>query len=261
MKVIADTHVHFYPCYDPDIGLTALAGNLSDHVSDGIMAGFLAERHDCSFLAGLRDGSIEPGGGIRIEKAPDGIAVVAYPGDGRPLYLVPGRQIVTSERLEILALATDCRFKDGDPAEATIRAVKDAGGVPVLSWAPGKWFFKRGTEVRRLIESHAAGELLIGDTSLRPGVWAEPSLMKTAARKGIAVVAGSDPMPFAGEEMQMGRYATVVNGEFSEKAPVQSFRNMLLATAPEKTRIGRRCGIFEVAVRLKGNADSKKLGN
>ena len=55
MKIIADTHVHFYPCYQLGLALSTLINKLDTLVPDAIKAAFLVERSDCRFYAQLEE--------------------------------------------------------------------------------------------------------------------------------------------------------------------------------------------------------------
>ena len=55
MRLIADTHVHFYPCYNLRQALGTLRENLSSLDPDAVCMAFLAERHDCHFFRELSE--------------------------------------------------------------------------------------------------------------------------------------------------------------------------------------------------------------
>jgi hypothetical protein len=177
----------------------------------------------------------------------------------KPLYLFAGRQIACAERIEILALTVDTDIPDKLPAIDAVQAVLDEGGVPVMSWAPGKWMFKRRNVVAQILDRFQPGQLLIGDSSLRPAIWKEPLLMQTARKVGFGIVAGSDPLPFPGEERYLGTFGSILDGSFDTNRPVSSVRKML--TEPEKgfMRIGKGCSINQMIYRLIKNAAEKRL--
>lgn len=258
MKVVADTHVHLYPCYDVGRALSVLAANLrrAAPAGDAVCLGFLAERHDCAVHAALRDGRRVPADGFEVAPAPDGRAVIVRTGDDRArddVYLLPGRQVVARERVEILALATEASVPDGLPAAEAVARVLDAGAVPVLAWAPGKWFLERGKVVRALIDRFAERGLLIGDSTLRPGVWPEPRLMRLARARGCRVLAGSDPLPFPGEEAMPGTYASLLEGSFNPADALASAAS-LLREGRVVQQAGRRGTLGQVVRRLWKNA-------
>ena len=256
-RLVADGHVHLYPFYDLPRAVAALKTNLRSHGVDGTPAGFLAERHDCHLFRDLREGSLRLPG---VDFYPAGEGCLVLRGAAEPrLLLFAGRQIVTAERLEILLLTVDLPLADGLPIVQVVERAIAAGGVPVLAWAPGKWLFKRGEVVAGLLRRFAAGELLLGDTTLRPTLWGEPRLMRSARRRGFGILAGSDPLPFPGEEVILGRYATVMDGDFDVDHPLAGVRRMLSSSGGLGATVGSRGGVVETLRRLRGNARAKKM--
>ena len=250
--LVADTHVHLYPFYDVGAAMRSLVRRLAALAPGAERAGFLAERPDGDAFARLRDGQWGRGSGFEFRPLDGGTLLAADGGDpsGAGLYLFAGRQIVTAERVEVLGLAMTRPVPDGRPAAETVARVREAGGVPVLSWAPGKWLFARGRVVRALIGAAAPGGLLIGDTSLRPPLWPEPLPMRAARRRGLAVIAGSDPLPFAGEDTRPGMYATRWDGGLDPRDPLGSARRLLQGPGAPPVRVGRRSGTLEAARRV-----------
>ena len=256
MKIVADTHVHVYPCYDPCKVFSFALSRLKQLAGpDAAKAILLTERFDCHFF---RETCMDPARVTAFEISPlkDGRSILAKNSEGDALYMVAGRQIVTKERLEVLALTIDAAIPDGKPIRAVLPEIKELGGVPVLSWAPGKWFGKRGAVVRDLIDSLSPQDFILGDTTLRPTVWPEPELMRRASEKGFLVVAGSDPLPFVGEERWVGSYASSWNGAVDLENPALSLKELLWTGAV--ARIGRRGGAAATARRLFLNARAKK---
>jgi hypothetical protein len=257
MHLIIDTHVHLYPCYDLALALRCLDSNLSQLAPDAVKIALLAERHDCHVFTKLASGSIDlTGDGIQVSTSGEEGALVLNVDDGNALYLLSGRQIVTEERIEILGVAMAGHIEDGLAAADTISAVLAGNGVPILSWAPGKWFFGRGKVVDSVLAKFGPGKIIVGDTTLRPTIWPEPRLMQKAARDGIGIVAGSDPLPFAGEEVRAGTYASIVDCDFSGETPLTDVRNALLGAGREE-RVGDRSSVLTMLSRLKQNAAAK----
>lgn len=256
MKIVADTHVHVYPCYDAgEVFSSAFSGLKQVGGSEAARAILLTERFDCHFFQGLCEARVKvPTFGISALS--DGRSARVTDAGGNTLYVIAGRQIVTQERLEVLALTIDAAIPDGKPICAVLSEIKEQGGVPVLSWAPGKWFGKRGEIVRNLIDTLSPRDFILGDTTLRPTVWPEPALMRRASEKGFRIVAGSDPLPFAGEERWVGSYASLWDGAMDVEKPALSLENLLWnGTA---SRVGRRGGAAATACRLFLNAKAKK---
>jgi hypothetical protein len=86
---------------------------------------------------------------------------------------------------------------------------------------------------------------LIGDTSMRPVFWPTPKLMTYARKIGWRIVAGSDPLPFSGEEDFVGRYACKLEADWDNAKPVQTIRTSLLNPAIAIELVGRRSATFE----------------
>jgi hypothetical protein len=259
MRIIVDTHVHLYPCYDLRIAMVNLFGNLSGFGGDAQKAAFLAERYDCDYFNRIKNnGQQILGNKFKVEVAGEENALVISADDGDQLYLYAGRQIVSRERIEILALATDFVTTAEWDARKVVEHVIEKGGIPVISWAPGKWFFKRKKVVQDLIDQFNPGEILIGDTTLRPHIWKEPDLMYSASQKGFSIVAGSDPLPFEGEEKYLGCFGSLIEGEISDNEPVSSIRSILKTPGKTFNRVGRRNRTAETIMRLVGNAQSKR---
>ncbi len=256
MNIIADTHIHFYPCYDLTRALMVLRSNLAELGPDCTHLAFLAERHDCHYFQEIRDKKQEISSSpVQINDL--GEALLLQEEGYNDLFLFAGRQVITRERLEILALTMDAEIPDGLPVQEVIECINRAGAVAVLSWAPGKWFSRRGKIVAGLLTEYSARELLLGDTTLRPWCWLEPLLMKKGLTSGFSVVAGSDPLPFAGEEEMMGRYVSRWQMEFDGENPVGLIRNYLKGLEKCPERIGRRGFCAETMVRLYKNFKTK----
>ena len=235
MLLVADTHVHLYPCYDLNAALLYGFDNLQHlahtvgwaNSADVLKVLFLTERHDCEIFNGLAQGRcIHPG--FSIEPSDEGGALwVNFRQRPGRLLIVAGRQIVTQEKLELLALAMPEKIQDGSPIFQAIEEVLARGGVPVLNWSPGKWFGKRGRKVKELIKLSSKDRFLVGDIGMRPKIWGEPILFALARRSGFRLAAGSDPLPFKGEERNIGSFGVVAEAEISNQVVVTDLRRFL----------------------------------
>ncbi|MEZ4484848.1 MAG: hypothetical protein R2864_09690 [Syntrophotaleaceae bacterium] len=136
-------------------------------------------------------------------------AMLATHQGGDRLWLVAGRQAVTAEKLEVMALGTARPILAGLPLEETLRLVRDLGALPVLPWGAGKWWGRRG----RLVEGALGAQAppLLGDNGGRPWCW-RPLLLSRARRHGGAVLPGSDPLPVASDRQRNGSYGLVMKG-------------------------------------------------
>jgi hypothetical protein len=245
---MADTHVHLYPCYGLPVALRSLAANLG-RTPAGAYAAFLAERRDCRAFAALRDGAVlPPASGLAVRTLPEPGALLLIAGGGAPVHLFAGRQLVTAERIEVLALLLEDAPPEGLEAGRTIEAILAADGIPVLGWSPGKWWGARGRIARGLLARFGAS-LLLGDTALRPAGRPEPALMREARRRGGGVIAGTDPLPCPGEERLLGSYASLFTWTIDPERPVESARRMLRSASAGAAAAGSRSGWFAAARR------------
>ncbi len=255
MSLVADAHVHVYPCHDLALALQSALANLAALGSaaaerDATFAVFLAERRDCHVFEGLAAGRVVCTGWA-VAPCPEPAALRLTAAEGT-LYVFAGRQIVTRERLEVLALTTDAPLRDGRGLRETVDDVLARGALTVLPWSPGKWLLERGRVLRGLFatlprETHG-GRLLLADSTLRPRGFPAPRLIAQAYALGSSVVAGSDPLPLPGEERIVGSYASRCPGTFDASRPVASARALLARTDAEL--VGTRRSLPEVLARL-----------
>ncbi len=257
---ILDTHLHLYPCFDLTLAFNNFLDNTSVPGEQVTRVACLAERFDCNYYDSIASGDILPEG-FKLKDTQENEISLVRKEDNQSLTLLPGRQVISREKIEILALGCPEVIEDGQPTLDIIYQIIKRGHVPVLPWSPGKWFGARGELIKRLINELKAGDFLIGDTPLRPYGWPTPHLMKLARNKGFTVVAGSDPLPFSGEEKWLGAYRTVARTK-ENLAPnelLHALKNQQYDV--EWDNAGKRTHFFALLNRLRKNAASKKHPN
>ncbi len=263
VRLHLDAHAHVYPAYDVPRFLRAALDHMPRTAPTDLRALCLAERSDCAFFQALAHDEVRlPGDRWRIVAwDPDGGVKLRHLPDHRDLWIIAGRQVVSAERIEVCCLCRDAALADGRPARDLVRAILEAGGLPALDWAPGKWLFGRGRLVRRLVAEFPPAQLALVDTSLRFTGWPAPRLYARARREKRAVLAGSDPLPFAGEEDVAGSYyATLALPPLADEARlVAPLRAALAAGAPGLAFGGCRGAPPDVLRRLRQNAQTRKL--
>jgi hypothetical protein len=162
-----------------------------------------------------------------------------------PLVLIAGRQIVTAERLEVLALGTLETFVDGLPMRTVLDQVDDAGALAVLPWGFGKWMGGRGRIVRDLLNSPRASRLFVGDNGGRLSVAPEPSLFAGARQQGIPILPGTDPFPFAAQVRRPLSYGFVLAADVTGNAPAASIQQALQSRRTQPEVFGRCAGVAD----------------
>ncbi len=248
MRFKIDTHVHIYPFYQVAAALDSLIDNMD--TSDGSSrVACLTERYDCFLFDRLAaGGDAAVAAAWDAYRETDTVVRLVRRRDRGELHLCAGQQIVTAENIEVLALGMATRVVDGASATETVDAVLAAGGVPVAAWGFGKWIGARGGVVRDLLRRYEPGQIALGDTTMRPHGWATPFIMRAARRQGFRVLAGSDPLPFAGEERRAGSYHCVVDAPGA--TPANVVERLLALPADGVRTAGSRGSPVAVARRI-----------
>lgn len=252
--VLVDAHVHLYPCFNVARAFDAAAANFAaaaralkgtrSPAHAGVLC--LVETADERFLDGVRRhrlGRVWRGrkGYWEIEEGCEPEAVVVRCGNTR-LALIAGRQLVTRERLEVLALGTAARLPDGEPIDKTLTAVRDVGAAAVLPWGVGKWLGARGAVVDRILSEPQWEHVFLGDNGNRLAFGPDPARFAAARRAGRSVLPGSDPLPLPGEEQRVGAYGFAVDVELDDLRPAAALL-ALLESGTEFVAFGRRAGV------------------
>ena len=161
------------------------------------------------------------------------------------LFVIAGRQVVTRERLEVLALAFRPKIADGEPLADTVDVIRKGGGLVVLPWGVGKWLAKRGRLVADFLQNADPYGLFVGDNGGRPSFWPRPAVFDLAAQRNIRLLPGSDPLPLDGEERRAGTYGAMVDGDCSDVAPVADLKGLLLDNRTAISPFGKRQGAWQ----------------
>ena len=219
--VFADAHVHIHDCFDESRFLDAAARNFLNQARIRTSGGaafviFLTESAGAdkfgTFAKRAKNESrTNRSGGEAWDFSftDDERCLVARRSRGCELEIVAGRQIVTAERLEVLALGTLQKWKDGLPIGAVIESIREVGAIPVLPWGFGKWLGQRGRVIGSLMEEFGNGSVYLGDNGGRPRIIPDPQQFEIADQRGIRILPGSDPLPFLRNTTGPGRSASL----------------------------------------------------
>jgi hypothetical protein len=231
--LVADTHVHVYPCHDLEAALRHGARNLARLSAalggHALRALCLTEGAGQNVFRALAAGEMRPGR-ITVHATVEPTALRVETDEGA-LLVIAGRQVATTERLEVLALGTQAALPDGRSLAETVAAVQAARALAVVPWSPGKWLFARGRILDRLLDAPGLSRPLLADSSLRPRGIPEPPQFAQSRAAGFVILAGSDSLPFPGEERLVGRYAVVCHGAFDPQRPATSILALLAASS------------------------------
>ena len=244
--IFIDAHVHIYDCYDLNIFFDEALVNFQKHTfPQGINNSLdkfvliITDWAKQDWFKQLADSAEAPSQktfpGLRnwqLYKTNEEVALVAkHKTTLNEIIILAGRKIITSEDLEILAIATTSRFHDSGPMKETVQAIQAENAVPVIPWAPGKWFGKRGQVISHLIQQKkdSNAPFFLCDNGNRPYFWPQPTLFSEGKRKGIATIAGSDPLHFASECNRAGCYVFSLPGKLEKTNIGSNFKKILLS--------------------------------
>lgn len=233
--LICDTHVHIYPQFNFEEFFRSAYSNLNLLAPEAEKILCLTERSTEHYFHSVQDQSVSVPSFI-FSKSSDSAWIAVQGSAGEKLWLVSGRQIVTHERLEVLALSSSAQMPQGLSARATVEAVLLAGAVPVLPYSPGKWTFARAKVLTELVREFG-DSIFLADSALRAHALPRPRIFQNRR-----VLAGTDPWPQAGEEQRVGKFASLIEGGLDEQALTSSFKRCL-NESPAIISKGRRMSL------------------
>ena len=234
-----DGHVHLHECFEVQDVLDAAAANLATAAKrlglPGALTGcvLLAESRGVDQFGRLAEGKASSGA-WRVSPTQEPVSLVAHRPGALPMVLIAGRQIVSRERLEVLAIGTRTTFADGRSLDEALAGVMAADAVAVVPWGVGKWQGSRGRLIADLLERDRDRPLFVGDNGGRLGLAPRPKLFTRAQRRGVPVLAGSDPLPSPDQFAKVGGYGFVAEVDLDAQAPFAVLRGYLegLQTSP-----------------------------
>jgi len=266
--VLVDAHVHIQNCFSLPKFFRCAYDNFkknknslgSDNFSAVLLLVEVAGIHHFRSLKNLCDHESvvrdDLFGTWRLHKTAESCSVEARSDKGESLLVVAGRQIVTQEKLEVLALITDKDFPDNEALHHTVERIKMNDAVAVIPWGAGKWLGKRGRLLTNFINSNAAKGTFIGDNGGRPTLWRTPKHFKQAHRRNLLVLPGSDPLPLANAVERAGSFGFRMPEHLSNHEPAAELKERLLSSNPNVIPYGSLRPSFsflkdQISLRLK----------
>lgn len=232
--IFIDAHVHLYDCFSLTAFLTAAFNNFETSANRlGCRNGLtslllLTETSRDHWFRRLLEYTEKPSEvdsqkmhGWTLCPTREDNSVHAVNQNGTGIFIIAGRQIATREGLEVLSLGSDTHIKDRQTLVETIDNVRLNGGLPVLPWGPGKWTGSRGKIILEFINNLEDDDIFLGDNGNRPFFWPYPAIFHAAEKKGLKILPGSDPLPFASEEKKPGSFGLYTKGKISGDSPAK----------------------------------------
>lgn len=205
----ADAHVHFYRCFSEEIFFDAAFRNLcgppGEQSAQGIL--FLAESHGNAWFDSLlaRQASGQVCDLYELHRVETNLLSLSRVLDGASLHIVNGRQIISDEGLEVLALGFPDKLPDNLPIIEILRRIECFGALPVLPWGVGKWRGERRAALQRLLADPPV-ELALGDIAARTQSLRDPEPFLAARARGLVVLPGTDLLPFRWNQSGVGSF-------------------------------------------------------
>ncbi|PIE59837.1 MAG: hypothetical protein CSA32_02080 [Desulfobulbus propionicus] len=234
--IIADAHVHIHDHFSLSGLFLISLQNFRRHLPAQQAAAssfflLLTESAGMNRFVELRDSRRQYSDFI-VQKTGEKSTLRVETLGGQSLFVVAGRQIVTKEKLEVLALGYGEEYPDGKPLEVTVKELEASDCLRVLPWGAGKWLGNRGRIIDALIKDWPDENLYLGDNSNRPSFWPLPPIFQKARKKRICNLPGSDPLPFPEQEKKAGSFGFKLPGTIDNRLPFASLKQSL-TKAPE----------------------------
>ena len=173
-----------------------------------------------------------------LEPTEESLSLAAYHSSGVRIFLLSGQQVVTREKLEVLAIACEQTIPERQSLKETIQAVRVRDGYPILPWGVGKWLFGRGKLISRTITENGTAPLGIGDNGGRPSFWCKVSQFDQAKRYDLPLLRGSDPLPVKSSTRSAGSFGTLLCCRFDSAKPAESLLAALRGKSCERIDFG-----------------------
>ena len=230
-RVAVDAHVHVHTCFDADAFLSGALANLQlrarlhGQVPEEALL-LVAKMRTGPGFAELMDAVVRSARAGREVLVRDR-AVCIDTGAPPRLVLIPGRQIQTREKLEILTVGAFADPPDAESFDASLAHVVASESGAILPWAFGKWTGARRRLILEAMDRHPAGSLHFGDSGARCAGTPLSGVLRRAWGRGFADVRGSDPLPFASEARRVGSFGFYLDGPIDLEDPLTWFRSQL----------------------------------
>lgn len=248
--IYVDGHVHIYPATRLQAAIDWAATNLRRLTvaapSQGVL--ILADPDGVDGFERLCAARSTPGeltGWSVGEPSPNFVTLTH--GSGVTFTVLRSRQLVTREGLEVIVTGARSTLSSGKSFGSTLDEARASGGWPTIPWGAGKWLGRRGRLVSAAIAAEAArSSIVIGDNGGRPRGWSYVPQFRAAAENGVPILAGSDPLPIAGDEHRIASYGSLVTLPASLELDV-ALKEALLAPRARIAAAGQRIDAWQFA--------------
>ena len=229
---LIDAHVHIYKNFNLENFIKAAFTNFklnSEEISPGseyVGILCLTESNGYNYFENFNDTlkSLK----YKSSKTSEKNSLICFDSNNRKIYFIAGRQIVTSEKLEVLALGLRDSYPDGNPIGKVINFVISKNCLPIIPWGAGKWIGKRRNIVENVVKQDFK-TLFLGDNGNRPFFWGKSKIFYHAEERGVINLPGSDPLPFDSEEKRAGGFGFYFNEKLDEQNPFENLKERIIS--------------------------------
>ena len=244
--ILIDAHIHYHGCFDKNIFFNSAKDNFSKiaksiNSNDYQSVLFFTESNGDNAFNELYECATNNNtiGQWRVSLTENENVIKLSDESGFNLFLIAGKQIVTSEKLEVLALGLKKDYDDGNPILNVLKDVTELNLLAVIPWGVGKWFSARKRIVENLISRNNLHPIYLGDNGNRPLFWNKPKIFKLAEDKGIYNLPGSDPLPFDKEVTKPGSFGFLIDDVLNEDKPFDSIYKIISSSNKQFETFGK----------------------
>ena len=245
--LLVDVHVHLHVGF----GIAQLLGAAADNLGAvASMLGMTAPPVGCLVVAEIAgDGAFDRlrncvdkplQGGWRIVETSEPESLLGRRDRAGGMALLDGQQLVSSEGIEVLAIATRARFAGGVSLRWAVEEIIDSGSVAVIPWGFGKWWFSRRKVLSEMLHRVDRRRLFLADSGTRWRWAPRPQPFAWADECGVGILHGSDPLPLASHVGRAGSFGSVVPGALDLRRPAADLLRLLGRGVGEVRSFGRR---------------------
>lgn len=250
-SIIIDAHIHIHECYNLGSFFNSAKANFIEKAKQNNIADFLSvlcltESHNVNQFAKISSFSKrkEKIGDWEITESKNQNSIILIDKNNFKIILIAGRQIVTKEKLEVLALGLIDDPNDGEKIDKILKYVNEKGSISVIPWGVGKWFGNRKQIVEKLVLQNNTFPLYLGDNGNRPFFWRQPNIFSIALRKGVLNIPGSDPLPFIHEVKKPGSFGFIINDNIDIEKPFDSIYKKITDSKTQFKTFGKLEGVY-----------------
>lgn len=206
-----DSHCHYHPLLSFSDFFKSIVKN-SKKVAQGQVVGVaicLTDMPGTNWFSALE--SYPATAQLSVSKVDDHTLSVHIEGDTVTVYCAS--QVNTQEKIELIIVG----FRGMVPEGLALKEYVDRYGkdyLLIFPWGVGKWLGQRGDLMIAQMDA-AMPPYVLGDNGGRPYWWYRIPQFTKAIKKGVPVLAGSDPLPVSSFQRRVASYGNIYAAEFA----------------------------------------------